>query len=138
MFKINFCELSKIPMMKLWPYFFFRSDSKIVNYEKSENIKLSVLKKRWAWCFGICYNWPFLITLKKLGFYLFLDFWGKLNFSKSALFWREMLILTNFGLDIDVYIVNLIIFIKKYFTDFFRINFNELLKCTTILITNIL
>ena len=44
--------------------------------------------------------------------------------------------LTYFGLEIDVFIKNLIIFIKKkYFKPFFRISFNKLLKGTTILIT---
>ena len=75
---------------------------------------------------------------KKTTFLLFQDFWGKLNFSESVLFHREMFGLTYFGLDIDVYIENSIIFITKYCTTFFRISFNKLLKGTTILITTIL
>ena len=35
-----------------------------------------------------------------------MDFWVKPNFSKSALFGREMVGLTFFGLNIDIYIEN--------------------------------
>ena len=50
-----------------------------------------------------------------------------------------MAVLTNFGLYIDIYMVNSKIFMKKKnLTNFFWISFNEFLKGTTILIPIIL
>ena len=46
--------------------------------------------------------------------------------------------LTNFTPLIGVYIVNVMISIKKYWSKIFRISFDELLKVTTVLITKIL
>ena len=70
--------------------------------------------------------------------FLFQDFKGKPKFSERALFHREMVDLTNFRPDIAVCIVNVMISIKKYLSKFFRISFDELLKVSTVLITNIL
>ena len=53
-------------------------------------------------------------------------------------FCREVVGLTYFGLDIDVYNKNSIIFRKEYFTTFCRKSFNKLLKDITILIITIL
>ena len=50
---------------------------------------------------------------KRQGFDFFLIFEKKLTFQQSALFHIEMVGLTYFELDIEVYIVNSIIFIKK-------------------------
>ena len=58
-------------------------------------------------------------------FYFFSGFFRKsLNFSESALFHQEME--TNFEIEIGFYIVNVMIFIKKYLSYFFRISFDEL------------
>ena len=67
---------------------------------------------------------------------LFLYFWGKSNFSESALYQREMVGLTNFRPDMYC-IVNVMISIKKYLSKVFRISFDELLKVTTLLVPNI-
>ena len=100
---------------------------------------MSVLKKRWAWCFWIFDNSLFLITFeKKTSFTFSHDFWVKPNFSESALFQREMVGLTNFTPAIGVYIVNVMISIKKYSSKVCRISFDEFLKVTTVLINNIL
>ena len=89
--------------------------------------------------FGFLITQFFLITFeKKTCDLLFQDFKGKQNFSESALFHSEMVDLTNFRPAISVCIVNLMISIKKYLSKAFRISFYELLKVTTVLITNIL
>ena len=75
---------------------------------------------------------------KHTSFLLFQDFWGQPNFSESALFHSETVGLTYFRPDIGVCIVNVMISIKKYLSKVFKINFDELLKGTTVLITNIL
>ena len=75
---------------------------------------------------------------KKTCVLLFQDFKEKLNFSESALFHRELVDLTNLRPDIAVCIVNVMISNKKYLSKFFRISFDELLKVSTVLITNIL
>ena len=54
------------------------------------------------------------------------------------MFHREMVGLTYFRPDIGVCIINVLISIKKYLSKVFRISFYELLKVTTVLITNIL
>ena len=69
---------------------------------------------------------------------LFQDFYGKPNCLESALFHREMVGLTNFRPDIGGCIVTVMISIKKYLSKFFRNSFDELLKVTTVLITNML
>ena len=80
----------------------------------------------------------FLIAFeKKHKVFTFSGFLRKPNFSKSASFCREIVILTNFGLDRHLY-CQLDNFYEKKFTNFFWISFNELLKGITILITNIL
>ena len=68
----------------------------------------------------------------------FQDFGAKPNFSESVLFHRETVGLKFVGPDIGVCIVSLMISITKYLSNFFRISFDELLKVTTVLITNIL
>ena len=80
---------------------------------------------------------------KKTCALLFQDFKEKTNFSESALFHRELVDLTNLRPDIAVFIVNVMISNKKYLSKFFRISFDEkksfdeLLKVSTVLITNI-
>ena len=49
-----------------------------------------------------------------------------------------MVDITNYEFDIGVCIVNVMISVKTYFSNMFRIIFDELLKVTTRLITNIL
>jgi hypothetical protein len=103
-------------------------------------MRSSVLKIRWnarsrilTTKFSFC-----VFEEKKICALLFHDFLGKPNVSESALFHREIVGLTNFRPDIGVCIVNVIISIKKYPSKVFRISFYELLKVTTVLITNIL
>ena len=66
-----------------------------------------------------------------------------LTFPKKKLFHCEVFDLTKYGLDIDdigdigACTVNVKIAIRKSSSNLFRISFDELLKGTTVLITNI-
>ena len=84
---------------------FYQRRLKMVDYEKFANIPLSVLKKGQAWCFQIWDNWQFLYCFwnEKKKSLLILDTWGKSNLLKSALFCREMVGFTYFGLDISLW-----------------------------------
>ena len=68
----------------------------------------------------------------------YLIFFIKSNMKKktSAFFHRKMVGLANFGLDRCVCIDNVMSFINKYMSNVFMIIFDELLKGTTLLITN--
>ena len=115
------CIVNAIIFIKKTPVNLFRIRFykllKIINM----NI-LAILTNLWLVFFFFKFDYKFLVIP---------------NFSESALFYREMVSLNFFGLDIDVCNVNSIIFIKKKFTNFFRISFNELLKGKTLLIINI-
>ena len=53
---------------------------------------------------------------------------GTETFLESVYFHSEMLVANNFGLVLGDYLVNVMIFIKKYIIKLFRISFYELLK----------
>ena len=80
----------------------------MLNFKKSENITLSVLKNAEHDVFGFLITQFLFFTFEKKHkpFRFFHDFWVKPNISESALFQREMVGLTNFKPAIGVCIVN--------------------------------
>ena len=68
----------------------------------------------------------------------FRTFQENLTSWKMLFFIIKKYILSNFGLDLGLCIVNAMIWINTYFRNLFRFSFNKLLKCTTNLILNML
>ena len=94
-------------------FFFFQKRFK----KKKLNKKLKKIKKKklWAWCFWIFYHPNLFITFEeeKTGVLEFLIVSGKPNFLESVFFHCDIWCVTIFRKFLSLYIVHLIIFIKK-------------------------
>ena len=77
----------------------------------------------------------FLIKREKTNMRLFVqDFLEKPNFPESVVCHCEMFYWTSFGLDIGVCNAHVVIFIKKYLVNLFKISFNDFLKILSMVI----
>ena len=114
---------------KLCLMFYFRRMSNTRN--QKHHVK-RMQKKSSVWCFR---TFDHLISfhhfwINTQGWYTFFDSSGK----PYVVFHHEKFALSNFGLDLCVGIVNMMVWSKIYFINLFRISFNKLLMCTSIMI----
>ena len=110
------------------------------NFQKLRASRSAYEKKRLALCSWIMFTQIFCIPFEKRNKAIkILVFLQKPKlFCKMFFFPPKMLSLSNFGLDQGVCFVNAMILIKKKLMNLCRFSFNELLKCASTMILNIL